>query len=324
MNIAYVITTINGPTRAVRAIHERVGDALIVVGDTKTPDHLFDNFSHYLGAGSNRWMTLRVSDHYARKNLGYLWAMSRGAEWIRETDDDNEPYDTFYDRPALWIEAPMIGGSEEWVNIFKLYLPGHGPHIWPRGLPLRYTHTVPRPSTLVRCNVGIYQGLSDGAPDVDAFQRLVKLCDDNVKFTHSFNLTAFNTSGPWTPFNSQLTTWHKDTFPLMYLPVTCRFRVTDILRGYVALALLDPDLSLVYQGALAHQDRNPHDFTQDLVNELPLYEKNWRVIIESSSFGESVGDRMFNVYSALVAEGIVASAELHYLYRWLRDWEATR
>lgn len=30
---------------------------------------------------------------YTRKNIGYLYAISQGAEWIYDTDDDNKPYD---------------------------------------------------------------------------------------------------------------------------------------------------------------------------------------------------------------------------------------
>ncbi|ETN70754.1 hypothetical protein NECAME_14556 [Necator americanus] len=29
---------------------------------------------------------------YARKNIGYLYAISNGAEWIYDTDDDNKPF----------------------------------------------------------------------------------------------------------------------------------------------------------------------------------------------------------------------------------------
>ena len=32
---------------------------------------------------------------YTRKNLGYLYAIMKGAEWIYDTDDDNKPYGKF-------------------------------------------------------------------------------------------------------------------------------------------------------------------------------------------------------------------------------------
>ena len=38
----------------------------------------------------------------------------------------------------------------------------------------------------------------------------------------------------YSPFNSQNTIWFKEIFPLLYLPVSCSMRATDIIRGLVA------------------------------------------------------------------------------------------
>lgn len=319
MTVHYVITTINAPTKQVKAVHDRVGANLLVVGDHGTPADAFARYV-YLGVEEQRWMSLNIKGHYARKNLGYLWAMSRGAGWIRETDDDNDPYANFFSTPFLYVEAQRVNSKARWTNAFSYYTKEP---IWPRGLPLEYAGRSAQLATSGVHNAVIQQGLSDGAPDVDAVQRLTGICDDEVTFDQGPRV-AFYGAGPWTPFNSQVTTWHKSVFPLMYLPVTCRFRVTDILRSYVALALMPPSDALVYEGALAYQDRNPHDFARDFRSELPLYEADWRDVIETAAASSgSVGDRMFNVYAALARWGIVDHDELRYLYAWLRDWEST-
>ena len=41
--------------------------------------------------------------------------------------------------------------------------------------------------------------------------------------------------------NSQNTLWFKKIFPLMYLPVTCSMRCTDIWRSLIALRILKND-----------------------------------------------------------------------------------
>src|SRR5690606_30820440 len=176
-------------------------------------------------------------------------------------------------------------------------------------------------------NCPIQQGLSDGAPDVDAVQRLLRIAPvDDIMFRSAKGNISFTANGPWTPFNSQVTTWHRSVFELMYLPVTCTFRVTDILRGYVALALLRSNETLTYVGSQAMQDRNPHNLMQDLASETPLHKQDWRAVIKDVAGSEDMSrrDRMWNVYEGLTRYGIVRDNELKYLYRWFRDLEDVR
>ena len=51
----------------------------------------------------------------------------------------------------------------------------------------------------------------------------------------------------FSPINSQNTIWSKILFPLMYLPVTCTMRATDIWRGLIALNIISNDnLSVLF------------------------------------------------------------------------------
>jgi hypothetical protein len=98
--------------------------------------------------------------------MGYLYAMQNGAEVIIDTDDDNIP-------KSNW-EFPEFGGSFEsipgdmgFINIYNYYT---DQKIWPRGLPLYLINKV-KINNVLKCEnfmVGIWQGLADGDPDVDA------------------------------------------------------------------------------------------------------------------------------------------------------------
>jgi len=73
----------------------------IVIGDTKSPadfnlpgcDFYSVNRQKELPWDLARELPVK---HYARKNLGYLIAMSKGAEIIIETDDDNLPFGDYW------------------------------------------------------------------------------------------------------------------------------------------------------------------------------------------------------------------------------------
>ena len=54
----------------------------------------------------------------------------------------------------------------------------------------------------------------------------------NIKFKNNFFVSL---GKAYSPFNSQNTIWFKEIFPLLYLPVSCSMRATDIIRGLVAI-----------------------------------------------------------------------------------------
>ena len=75
----------------------------------------------------------------------------------------------------------------------------------------------------------LQQGVCEGNPDVDAIYRLTNK-KINIKFKDGVKI---NTNKSLVTTNSQNTIWFKEVFPLMYLPVTCTMRCTDIWRGLV-------------------------------------------------------------------------------------------
>ncbi|MCX6903416.1 MAG: DUF288 domain-containing protein [Verrucomicrobia bacterium] len=233
-----VVTTIQPPTPAMRELGRALrqhGGRLLVAGDKKGPFSYPLPGAELITLEQQLHLPLRLPrllpvNHYVRKNVGYLVAISRQASCLFETDDDNAPLAHWKPR-TLETRAIPIRRSR-WCNVYA-----HFSHafIWPRGFPLDQIAASRRGktpnSTPARTVYSpIQQGLADGNPDVDAIWRL--LLSANVKFASKSSLALGR--GVWCPFNSQCTWWWPEAYPLLYLPSYCTFRMTDIWRSFVA------------------------------------------------------------------------------------------
>src|SRR5215213_1418474 len=83
---------------------------LIVIGDTKSPADFNLEGCDFYSVEKQKSLSWDLAaklpyKHYARKNLGYLVAVSQGAEIIIETDDDNLPYKNFWEERSKEINA---------------------------------------------------------------------------------------------------------------------------------------------------------------------------------------------------------------------------
>jgi hypothetical protein len=173
-----VITSIAGPDHPV--LRQLASEAqqnevpLIVIGDTKSPKDFNLEGCDFYSVEKQKSLPWALAKelpykHYARKNLGYLVAVTRGAQVIIETDDDNLPYKSFWEKRSKEINAHLLTGTG-WTNVYK-YFTEH--HIWPRGFALE--HLLDNLSPLVgkaKVNCPVQQGLADDNPDVDAIYRL--------------------------------------------------------------------------------------------------------------------------------------------------------
>jgi hypothetical protein len=98
-----VMTTINLPTEHVKYLHDSAfGWCIVVVADKKTPvDWQYKNI-YYLSVQKqlDLMKTFEIISQikynsYLRKMIGYLFAISKNAKFIYETDDDNAPTGEF-------------------------------------------------------------------------------------------------------------------------------------------------------------------------------------------------------------------------------------
>lgn len=325
MKPAVVITTIFSPTETVKRLSETDEWDVIVVGDRRTPSTWSWPGVRFISAAEQETSPFHLArklpwNHYARKMIGYLAAMESGAGFIAETDDDNRPMGT-------WSFPPFEGTFEStppdqgFINIYRLFTEQD---IWPRGFPLNRIKdgaAIPHPRSLFHRDhrIGIWQGLADGDPDVDAIYRLTA----NVPCRFAERNPVVLETGTAAPLNSQNTAFSREAFPLLYLPGTVNFRVTDILRGYVAQPVLwAAGLRVGFTGPTVFQERNDHDFLKDFESELPLYlhaERFFSTAAGAVRRNRPITDNLFNAYEAFARDGWVEKSELDILSAWLKD-----
>ncbi|KAK2138213.1 hypothetical protein NP493_8279g00004, partial [Ridgeia piscesae] len=112
-------------------------------------------------------------DRYARKTVGYLYAIEHGAQYIYDTDDDITLLDGLR---GFQIDAAVSRGLMPATDnlTFNPYPHFGQESLWPRGYPLEeLEHNTAHDYQL--CSVpqaSIRQGLANGEPDVDAILRL--------------------------------------------------------------------------------------------------------------------------------------------------------
>jgi hypothetical protein len=325
---ALVVTSIAAPTPALEQLAESAARSdmdFVLIGDESSPADFELPGCDYYGLERQRSLGLATADacptrHYARKNVGYLVAMERGAETIVETDDDTDAYGAFWE-PQESIETAAVIRPPGWVNVYAYFSDAR---IWPRGLPLDAARVAPpaRESLItetVWCP--IQQGLVDGDPDVDAIYRLVL----DLPFQFGPGASVALGPGAWCPFNSQNTSWWPEAYPLMYLPAYCSFRMTDIWRSFVAQRIAwENGWSVLFHEATVRQRRNPHDLLRDFRDEVPGYLANREICaalqtLELEPGGPRIAANMRRSYELLVAQGWADPRELPLLDAWLAD-----
>ncbi len=324
-----IITTIFEPTKAVKLFANDKNNHLIIAGDKKTPENwtIEESNAKITFISCNKPLGYNIEkvlpfNHYCRKMIGYIYASKNGAEIIYETDDDNYPKNNWEfieeQKDDKNLSTPCDMG---FVNVYKYF---SKEDIWPRGYPLELinneNHLINEDKLEQKdLKIGVYQGLVDNEPDVDAIYRLTKNKICNFENKPSIVLSK----GTVCPYNSQNTFTKKDLFPLLYLPSTVTFRFTDILRGLIAQPLMWIEgYHLCFSQASAIQERNEHDYLKDFESEIPCYLYAQKVvdIANAAICGNSnLKDNLFRVYSELYRENIVKKEELNILEAWLKD-----
>ena len=167
----------------------------------------------------------------------------------------------------------------------------------------------------------LQQGVCDGNPDVDAIYRIMNK-KINIKFKDNLSISLGKSLSP---INSQNTIWFKKIFPLMYLPVTCTMRATDIWRGLITSnILLNDNLPILFFGTNMKQVRNIHNLINDLKQEMPLYKdiSNAYNILKKLKLKKNTNfylENLYKSYNILIDKKIFAKKELYYLKAWIKD-----
>lgn len=323
-----IVTTISAPNKVLLKLAAGCQSndwGFIVIGDTKSPKNFHLEGSQYYDIEGQKatgleYAKLCPTRHYARKNIGYLLAIREGAKTIIETDDDNLPLESFWQETLPAVECKTLdkGG---WVNVYKYFSDAT---IWPRGLPLdRINKPVPNYEDLIESisKCPIQQGLANENPDVDAIYRLVL----PLPITFKDKIKLALGEGSWCPFNSQNTLWFPEAYPLLYLPVYCSFRMTDIWRSLVAQRICwENGWRVLFRSPTVYQERNEHNLMADFEDEVSGYLNNEKIAkslaeIQLKSGEGSILDNLRKCYDALINLGVIGEEEADLVAAWSRE-----
>lgn len=318
-----VITSISEPTAAVLAYAALPGWRVVLVGDRKGPQRVNDPRIEFLSLERQAQLGLAYArhcpeSHYARKNIGYLYAIAQGAEVIAETDDDNLPLPGWGEGLDFSPAAIRQATGGRYCNVYRHFT---DEPVWPRGFPLREILNpegaalggAPGPA-----EVAVWQELADDDPDVDAIYRLTRGGRVTFRRGERFVLSP----GVYCPFNSQNTFWRREAFAALFLPGRVSMRYCDILRGYVAQRLFwAQSLRLGFGPASVRQLRNVHDLMRDLADEMTMYREVESVVavLEALRPSGSMSAQLVSAYAALAGAGLVSAAESSAAQAWADD-----
>jgi hypothetical protein len=254
------------------------------VGDLKTPSNYKLENGLYISPADQEKLYPELSDILGwntiqRRNIGYLYAYSKGAKLVATVDDDNIPL-------GNWAEKILLGKqvlATEYIsqnNVFDPLVATNYSHLWHRGFPIQLlserNYSFTKGSVLVP---DIQADFWNGDPDVDAICRMQfrPNCDFDTE-----NFPFF--SKAFSPFNSQNTFLSSDVLKNYFLfPFVGR--MDDIWASFYVQAL---GYKVIYSEASVFQERNKHDLTEDMKNEYLGYENNLLILEDLKSDPESI------------------------------------
>eukprot|EP01068_Selenidium_serpulae_P016246 Selendium_serpulae@DN6279_c0_g1_i1.p1 len=359
-----VMTTISDMTdnQAVARVLA-AGWCIVVVSDSKTPTPMIEDpkFVFLSASDQEAWAEKSggfIDDipwrHFGRKNIGYIYAMKRGAELIFDVDDDNELLlvDGRADSPLPpmpkgWPTAPEFEMFDVWevepaVAVMNPYsdLKPTNKVAWPRGYPIQNI-TLPqtltrKPKQMSRGKIGIYQAVAQGDPDVDAIFRLTER-PVNFDFKEKPDAVIVVPPHLFTPTNAQAAVYLRSAFWAMLLPITVPGRVSDIWRSYFGQAMrlqFSDSPQTAFMGPRVVQHRNAHNYLADMEAEDDLYFKTTELIafltrefecsedaVSRFSFKPDVprfARCLLVLYASLYERKYVDAADVSLMAGWLR------
>ena len=339
---------------------------LVIVGDEISPDDEYEKLAKendhvfYLSAEYQKKNLLKTNEFvskmpfrsFARKNIGYLFAVYYGAKVIFDFDDDNiltplvegtdiAPPFRWDQQVDLenneWQEASMLikyvdNKDQETArlsfNPFK-YMHPSIELSWPRGFPLddlqdEFKSEPQQVSVgdLPYAAIGVIQSLCNGNPDTDAIFRLTT--PKSTEFTFEREATSLPFLIPYnsyTPYNAQATTHLFASFWGLYLPISVPGRVTDIWRSYIVQRLMkDVGLHVIYTPPIVQHERSSHDYLADHAAEADLYHKTSKLLNHLNSWSSSkehLSDRIMDLWIELFEHDYIGLEDIEAVRQWL-------
>ena len=173
---------------------------------------------------------------YARKNIGYLYAIQHGAKEIFEINEDIAISD-FNSFNLSFSNNKIYYGIRNDSRMINPYIHFRKKNIWPRGFRLSdignqcYNKFYSLDRRQLQLTPLIYQGLINGVPDIDSIFQKTKISNYEYNFSSIEPFIYF--PGYFIPINSKNTKYLYDLFPFLVLPSTISEKISDILRGFI-------------------------------------------------------------------------------------------
>jgi len=269
----------------------------IVVGDQKTPTDVPDA-CHAATAQGLCATYLSIADQETfltkfggfaklvpynsdnRRNVGYLLALDRGADFIISIDDDNfccQDSDIYEEHSRVCAPAgqlKVVRTDTGWFNVCDMLQFDPSYHVYARGFPYRWRHrseNLREESAFGR--IAINAGLWLSEPDLDGLTWL----SAPVRAVRSVAEPIVLARNTWSPINSQNTALRREAVGAYYfakmayrLEGMAIDRYGDIFSGYFVLACAQHMGDFARFGPpLAFHRRNSHNYLRDATAELP-------------------------------------------------------
>jgi len=295
-NKIIVTTTINEPTEATLKFAAMTDWHLVVAGDLKTPHELYKNLENvtYLDPDEQEKISKELSDAIGwrtirRRNMALIKAYQMGADIVATIDDDNIPLKNWGQDLLVGKEIEVDTYTTE-LDVFDPIFVTEHKNLWHRGFPLQ--NVSKRDAKLIgkkKITCLVQADFWNGDPDIDAVCRITQMPEVEFKPFNPF------TSDKIAPFNSQNTFLYRQVIPY-YMVIPHVGRMDDIWGAYA----LQQDLKkthgnfVVYNQATVYQDRNEHDLTIDMEEEMIGYKNNIKLI--RNGYASVLPDEAMNAY----------------------------
>jgi len=279
---------------------------------------------------------------FSRKNIGYLFAILHGAEFIFDFDDDNfikiddngDPLEILPEQDSENNNTIMLKDVSvvmQGLNTFNHHpiMGASIPDSWPRGFPMdliqnnntwghiAYQTDIPFDSSGKR--IGVIQFVADGNPDIDAIHRLSKPL--LVTFSFESAKPVLVPTHSYSPYNAKATIHTQYALWATLLPSTVPGRVSDIWRSYISQCIFaDTRLRIIFAPPKVIQKLNDHDCLGDFNAEKDLYMKSGMMIDFLSkwdSIYNTIPERMESLWIDLYEHGYIELDDVFYVQKWL-------
>jgi len=207
------------------------------------------------------------------KQSGMLIAYLEGYENIITVDDDNfatnHDFWKCHDIVGSDVELPLIESPSGWFNACEYLIEESNIPFYYRGFPWSKRKvqkdlvTMQKAKAHVVANSGFW--LDD--PDIDAASRLfwpIRATGMRAEVEPNFGLFP----GTWCPFNNQNTAMAREIMPAYFTPHNAK-RFSDLWSAYVVCCIASHLKHVISYGRpFVRQIRNPHNYWQDMADEI--------------------------------------------------------